>query len=389
MRSQSFRFSLLVCCFLVAAMGLVDAVVSALWFNQVRANAEAVARIWALQPLIAIYIAVNALIFSLLFFFRFSAQVSRPMQALTATAQQPHDHIQLAFPEGAALGELHQLSFSLNQMLRRLERDRSRLEAATAELARKNAELLRNQQEMIRTEKLAATGRLAAGLAHEIGNPLGVVQGYLELMQMPDCSASERVEYCTHALRETARMHTLISTLMQTARSQPSEVEQLDMHGVIIDFVQAMRPQGQLKGIELRLCLEAENAMVAGAADKVRQVLLNGLLNAVDAIRATAAQGGLIELRTRQIARDSLFWFEICITDTGCGLAPEHAGKIFDPFFSTKEPGAGTGLGLAVSLSLVESMGGSMYALNREGGGMALRILLPQEEAEKGRKVLE
>ena len=242
---------------------------------------------------------------------------------------------------------------------------------------------------MIRTEKLAATGRLAAGLAHEVGNPLGVVQGYLELMQMPGCSASERVEYCTHALRETARMHTLISTLMQTARSQPSEVEQLDMHGVIIDFVQAMRPQGQLKGIELRLCLEAENAMVTGAADKMRQVLLNGLLNAVDAIRATAAQGGLIELRTRQIARDNLFWFEICITDTGCGLAPEHAGKIFDPFFSTKEPGAGTGLGLAVSLSLVESMGGSMYALNREGGGMALRILLPQEEAEKGRKVLE
>lgn len=154
------------------------------------------------------------------------------------------------------------------------------------------------------------------------------------------------------------------------------------MHGVIIDFVQAMRPQGQLKGIELRLCLEAENAMIAAAADTMRQVLLNGLLNAVDAIHTSGERGGVIELTTRQISKDDLPWLEICLTDTGCGLAPEHSDKIFDPFFTTKEPGAGTGLGLSVSLSLVEAMGGSMRALSREQGGMALYIFLPQRQIQ-------
>ncbi|MDO5674715.1 MAG: ATP-binding protein [bacterium] len=377
MRSLALRFSLIVFCSLLVAMALVDAVVSALWFIQVRADAEAVARIWALQPLIAVYIVVNALIFSLLFFFRFSAHVSRPLQSLAAVAGRHQDDNQPTFPDLPQLGELHRLSFSLNRMLRRIEQDRARLQATAAELARKNEELLFNQEEMIRTEKLAATGRLAAGLAHELGNPLGVVQGYLELMQMEDCGDSERLEYSSNALAETDRMHRLISTLLQTARSRPGAVEPIDMHRVLRNFVTALQPQALLKGIAVRLSLGAENASVAAAEDSMRQVLLNALFNAVDAVRATGRLDGLIELTTQAVQKNGRAWFEICILDNGCGLDSEQAAKIFDPFFSTKEPGAGTGLGLSVSLSLVESMGGSMYALNREGGGMALYILLP------------
>ena len=382
MRSQAFRFSLIVFCSLLVAMGLVDAVVSALWFNQVRDNAGAVARIWALQPLITIYIVINALVFSLLFFFRFNAYVSRPLHSLAAAACRHQDDYSPAFPDLPQLGELHRLSFSLNQMLKRIEQDRVCLQTTAAELARKNTELLRNQQEMIRTEKLAATGRLAAGLAHEIGNPLGVVQGYLELLHMEDCSVSERIEYAANALAETERMHRLIGTLLQTARSQPGLQEPVDMHRIMVDFVEALQPQAFLQGIEIQLRLEAQNAQVAAAADTMRQVLLNGLLNAVDAIHTSGERGGVIELTTRQISKDDLPWLEICLTDTGCGLAPEHSDKIFDPFFTTKEPGAGTGLGLSVSLSLVEAMGGSMRALSREQGGMALYIFLPQRQIQ-------
>ena len=124
MRSQAFRFSLIVFCSLLVAMGLVDAVVSALWFNQVRDNAGAVARIWALQPLITIYIVINALVFSLLFFFRFNAYVSRPLHSLAAAACRHQDDYSPAFPDLPQLGELHRLSFSLNQMLKRIEQDR-------------------------------------------------------------------------------------------------------------------------------------------------------------------------------------------------------------------------------------------------------------------------
>ena len=380
MRSQSFRFSLFVFAALLTAMGLLDAVVSALWFSQVRADGEAVARIWALQPLIAVYIIVNALIFSLVFFFRFDAHISRPLHSLAIVAGRHQEDNQPVFPDLPQLGELHRLSFSLNQMVKRIDQDRGRLQATAAELACTNEELLRHQEEMIRTEKLAATGRLAAGLAHEIGNPLAVVQGYLELMQMQDCSDSERLEYAANALRETERMHSLVSTLLQTARNRPAQVQLLDMHHVIEDFVEALRPQAILKDIEIRLSLAAEDAFIAGAEDALRQILLNGLFNAVDAIRLTGAQPGRIELSTQQVQRDGQVWLEICLADTGCGLAPEHSDKIFDPFFSTKEPGAGTGLGLSVSLSLVESMDGSLYALNREEGGMALHILFPQAD---------
>ena len=377
MHSQALRLSLTVFFFLVLAMGLVDVVVSAFWLHQVRASAEASARIWAMQPLIAVYIVVNALIFSLLFFFRFNAKISRPLNELAAVAQQHQDHNQPAFPEDFHLGELHQLSFSLNQMLRRLERDRAALQEAAKELADKNKQLLASQEEMIRTEKLAATGRLAAGLAHEIGNPLGVVQGYLELLQIEDCTAAERMDYSAKALQETRRIHALISNLLQTARNKPGTGERLDINVLLHDYIHALKPQPMLKGIEVSLRLEAEHAEVFVSADAVQQVLLNGLLNAIDAIRATEAGQGSIELSTRQLEKDACPWLDLCIADTGCGLAAQDAGKIFDPFFSTKEPGAGTGLGLSVSLALMEAAGGSMYAVNRDGGGMELHLLLP------------
>lgn len=330
------------------------------------------------QYFVLAYIGLYTLILTTLAWLSYSRRIRRPLEKLVATAGcagelEPHP-----FPEEQQLGELHRLSFNLNRMLRRLEQDRAALRAAAAELARKNRQLLDNQQEMIRTEKLAATGRLAAGLAHEIGNPLSVVQGYLELLQAGDCSPEERAEYLANALQETRRMHVLISTLLQTARSHGDLVlAPVAVNPLVMEFARAMRPQAMLRGIALVLHVEAEEDSVEASGDTLRQILLNGLLNAVDAIRATAADSGSIEIGTRNVEREGRNWLDICVADSGPGLAPEHAGKIFDPFFSTKAPGAGTGLGLSVSLSLVEAMGGSMAAENREQGGMALHIMLP------------
>lgn len=376
MHALALRLTITVFLFLLLAMLLVDAVVSIVWIHRIQAGVDA--RAWVGQPLIAIYIVVNALVLSLLFFIRFSVRVSRPLKVLAATAEQYRDDGQRPFPEGEQLSELHQLSFSLNRMLRRLERDRAALQAAAGELAAKNEQLLANQQEMIRTEKLAATGRLAAGLAHEIGNPLGVVQGYLELLQMESAGAGERREYCAKALQETRRMHTLITNLLQTVRNSPVASERIDMNRLLADVVDMLRPQALFRDIDLRLVLEGDHALVVADEAGMRQVLLNAFLNAADAIQATGAGQGRIVVRTRQQEKGGHPWLDICISDSGCGLAPEHAAQIFDPFFTTKEAGKGTGLGLSVSLALVESMGGSMCAANGEEGGMALHIELPQ-----------
>ncbi len=335
-------------------------------------------QVLAAQGYVLIYIVVNLLALSVIAFFRFTRHIQRPLQSLiTATDRMPEQGPRF-FSESLGLNELHRLSFSLNSMLRRLERDRLALQAATRELTTKNEQLLANQREMIRTEKLAATGRLAAGLAHEIGNPLGVVQGYLELLQMEEVSDCERQEYCRNALRETERMHTLITHLLQTARTSSAAGELIDMHRLLAEYVAVLRPQALFKGIDVQLRLEADNALVVAEDAAMRQVLLNALLNAVDAIRAAGTGQGSIVVSTRQREREGRAWLDVCVSDNGSGLAPEHAAQIFDPFFTTKEPGMGTGLGLSVSLALVESMGGGLYAVNREEGGMILHIELPQ-----------
>lgn len=341
----------------------------------------ALQHLFLVQQYVIVYLLINAFVLAVVFFFRFTNQIARPLNRITEIADAYRGDPLAVFPPVERLGEIQQLSFNLQGMLRRLEHDRTALQITATELGRKNAQLLQNQQEMIRTEKLAATGRLAAGLAHEIGNPLGVVQGYLELLQMEDISPQERGEYCANALQETRRMHRLISTLLQTSRNKIESSDQLDINVIIHDYIETLRPHAMFKGVHLRLQLDAEPAWVFAQADAIRQVLLNALLNAVDAIHAAASGAGSIEVSTRRVSKSAQPWLDICITDTGCGLAPDHADKIFDPFFTTKEPGAGTGLGLSVSMALVESLGGSMYAENTASGGMALHILLPQQQA--------
>ena len=338
------------------------------------------AQVLRAQQYALFYILLNALVLSILAFFRHLRRIQRPLDNLVATADSLHALDAHPFSEVQDLGELHRLSFSLNRMLRRLEQDRLELQQAAAELADKNRQILAQQREMVRAEKLAATGRLAAGLAHEIGNPLGVVQGYLELLGMPDCGEQERREYTAHALEETRRMHRLVTMLLQAARHRPEQAqaaERLDLRGFLAEFVESMRPQSLFRDIELRLEATEDDARIDAPPDALRQVLLNAFLNAADAIHAARQGRGLVVLGLQRVELEGRECLEVSVADNGCGLAPEHAEKIFDHFFTTKEPGAGTGLGLSVSLALVENMGGGMWAENREEGGMTLHILLP------------
>ena len=336
------------------------------------------------QPIVGFYVLINALVLGLVALSRFTEALSRPLRNLAAAAERYREDEPGLFPEQSTLGEVHRLTFSLNRMVRRIEQNRLELRQAAEELADKNRQILAQQREMVRAEKLAATGRLAAGLAHEIGNPLGVVQGYLELLGMPDCGEQERRDYAANALEETRRMHRLVGTLLQAARQRPGQAEQaaerLDLNAFLAEFVETMRLQSLFKNIEVCLDVESTEARVEAPPDALRQVLLNAFLNAADAIRAVRESGGRIELNCQQVELDGRAWLVVAVADNGCGLAPEHEEKIFDHFFTTKEPGAGTGLGLSVSLALVEDMGGLMRAENREAGGMALHIILPLAE---------
>ncbi len=330
------------------------------------------------QRYILAYLFINAVLLSIVFYFRFVQQISRPLQKAADVADRyQQQETAIAFPVAERLGELQRLSFSLNGMMRRLDQDRATLKKTAVELSEKNKQLLQNQEEMIRAEKLAVTGRLSAGLAHEVGNPLGIVQGYLELLSMENCSEEERQEYSQKALKETGRIHALLRRLLDSTRNTPAARERLDIQELLDDFTETLAGQPLLKGITLELLTESPQLYIEADEDKIRQVLLNGVINAVDAIHAKGGGGGRIELQICQLEEGDHLFCDVVLTDNGCGLPEKYTGKIFDPFFTTKEPGAGTGLGLSVSLALMESMKGSLRVENREGGGVSLHLLFP------------
>jgi two-component system, NtrC family, sensor kinase len=256
--------------------------------------------------------------------------------------------------------------------------DREKLQQHVASLEQANQQLIATREEMVRTEKLFSVGRLAAGLAHEIGNPVGIVQGYLGLIQQQDVSEQEKQEFCGRAEQELQRISQLVRQLLDLSRPASGLDENVDVHQVLHEVVALLRPQPLMDGIDLRTRLTAEEAFVFGNTSQLLQVFLNCLINAADAIHAGEAGGnGVIEIATDSLKDDTGRTIQVTFSDTGVGFGQEVIANAFDPFFTTKEPGKGTGLGLSVSYALIKAMGGRISLMNRDGGGAVVSIILP------------
>ena len=286
--------------------------------------------------------------------------------------------------------ELHQLSKSLNLMLERIAADKQKLRATVASLEKANTDLQKAHQEIIRAEKLASIGRLSAGIAHEIGNPIGIVMGYLDLLKQEDgdIDETEKRDYIRRTGEEICRINTIIRQLLDLSRPSAEGATATHVHDVITDVSDVVRFEPKVSNIDIRLNLEAKNDCVVADPNQLRQVFLNLILNAVDAIASKSSNGeGRLSIRSTLTrhnggANDSLSAadqqvLEIAVIDNGIGIAPENIGDIFDPFFTTKEPGKGTGLGLSVSFMILESLGGKISAASKVGEGTTMRVTLP------------
>ncbi len=324
------------------------------------------------------YLGLNFVILVVLGFFRFRKQLFRPMERLIGMTDSYKDESGVPFLAIQGGDELGQLSASMQQMLARIKSDRETMQRQVASLEEANQQLIATRGEMVRSEKLSSVGRLAAGLAHEIGNPIGIIQGYLSLLQQQDTSESERRDFCNRAEQELQRVSQLVQQLLDLSRPASGVEELIDAHEVLQEVVDLLRPQPLMAGIDVRMHLQAPENLVSGIRLHLLQVLLNGLINAADAIQAYATnEAGTITIETMTQAKDSGQWLCISIADTGTGLSPEEAANAFDPFFTTKAPGKGTGLGLSVSYALIKTMGGEISLANREGSGAVLTIVLP------------
>ena len=239
---------------------------------------------------------------------------------------------------------------------------------------RKRAEKALRKSEQLRaeSEKLASIGRLAAGVAHEINNPLTGVLTFAHLLREKDNLDEQDRQDLDLVIHETKRAAEIVRSLLDFARERPVVKQPLNVNDVIRQTLRLLGNRKAFQQITVREDFQDDLPAVDGDMNQLQQVLLNLLLNACEAM----PNGGTLTISTR--SRDGMVLVKLA--DTGCGIKQAHLEQIFEPFFSTKPIGTGTGLGLSVSYGIIRQHGGDLQVESREGEGSTFTILLPSAE---------
>lgn len=333
---------------------------------------DAVLAVRNLPLLFLLYAGVTGAALVLSLFILLTRSIVRPLEALTRASERlAAGDLQTQAPIAGG-AEVARLAVAFNEMARQLRDDRLALDEKVRSLETRTRELREAQEGLIRTERLASVGRLGAGLAHEVGNPLAAIVGLVELVRTGDLSAQEQAEFLGRVQRETERIQRIIRGLLDFARQDPTsgQLGPVAIAGAIEAAKQLLSQQMHHKDITFALELAPELPPVTTDADRLQQVLLNILLNAIDAVPV----GGNITVRVFPRDSEKLV---LSIVDSGPGIAPEMMNKIFEPFATSKDVGKGTGLGLAVARTLLVQMGGEIHASNHKDGGACFELVLP------------
>ena len=235
------------------------------------------------------------------------------------------------------------------------------------EALRHAEEIQRSQAQLIHSEKLAATGRLAVSLAHEINNPLQALQNLLFLALDKRVGHDKRHEFLEVARDETSRLITLVQQTLEFYRPAHASPGPVDVNAAVERVLALARKKLQHSNVQVELKLSTHLPRVQGAADQIAQVFLNLIVNAAEAM----SDGGSLRIESRADATH----VQVTFADSGPGIAPEDVPHIFEPFYSTKD--SGTGLGLAVSYNIIESHGGTLSVASIPGHGATFTVRLP------------
>lgn len=303
--------------------------------------------------------------------------------------------------------ELGDVAEALNEMAGKIQEKEKKLVLTIESLKKANEEIEAAQNEQLQIEKLASIGRLAAGVAHEVGNPLGAISGYVDILRSALRKANfspEDIELCNRIEAETNRISKIIRALLQQARPTKERIHSVKLKPVLVRSVQLAQIPSQ---VDLIWDLENEDAEVSAEEDQLVQVFLNLLANSRHAIEARTNKSEIGRLRIRCALRKlpvyrgvsgenadldtstvrslkpEVYWV-VTIEDNGVGISEGDQKKLFEPFFSTKAPGKGTGLGLYVTKSIVESFRGAISVRSALNYGAAFSVFLPQAKKWDG-----
>jgi signal transduction histidine kinase len=299
--------------------------------------------------------------------------VARPVERLLAAAERlgSGEGLPVLAPPGEPPGPgLARAAVAFERVVASLAAERGHLAAKVAELEAANCQLADTRESLLRSERLATVGRLAAGLAHEVGNPLGAIAGYAELARgrlAASAPGPEVDDFVARIGAEAARIDRTVRDLLDFARPATAPLGRVDLPAAVDAALRLARVQARFKGVAVRLALAPELPPVIAEERRLAQVLLNLLLNAGDAMRGA----GEVEIRA-DVPDDGQV--ELTVADQGPGIAPEDLPRVFDPFFTTKAPGQGTGLGLAICHGIMASFGGEIGAGPGARGGAVFRL---------------
>lgn len=345
----------------------------------------------------------------------FGRSALRPLERLAGWAGRVAEGEESEPPAETAPVEVRRVEKSVAAMADRLIDQKDRLERNVRSLERTNRELVQARDELVRAERLASVGRLAAGIAHEVGNPLNSILSLLDILRQ---RADESV--VDHLESEARRIDEIINGLLEFARPEEAPVTPTDPAAVVTETIELLRVQGRLDEVDVTLEDRTTGLQVEANPDQLQQVLVNLLLNADDAVEESGGESEIrilvktdtfdvdriereyavrrsddpegVDYRHLRRAEEPPGRFRrpaldeddpvarIEILDTGPGLDRDTQAQIFDPFFTTKEPGGGMGLGLAIAARLTEQMGGHVEVRDRPEGGAAFAVLLPKVE---------
>jgi C4-dicarboxylate-specific signal transduction histidine kinase len=304
--------------------------------------------------------------------------VARPVDAMLAAARRLGQVGELPWLAEDGEAGLSRASVLFARLVRELEDERRRLAAKVAELTRADRALGDARDQLDRSDRLATMGRLAAGLAHEIGNPLGAVTGYAELARsrLPADAHPDLRDSIVRIAEASGRIDRILRELLEFARPAPARAGPVELAPVVASAVRLARVQSRLRRVEVAVELPPSLPAVLAEEHRLSQVLLNLLLNAGDAMEGAG--------RVRISAQIEPAAVVVDVADSGPGIAAEHLPRLFEPFFTTKAAGEGTGLGLATSHRIVQELGGALTAGGGPDGGAVFHIRLARAEPEAG-----
>jgi two-component system, NtrC family, sensor kinase len=256
----------------------------------------------------------------------------------------------------------------------------AQLQAARQDLLRETEHTLDLEQQLRHSATLAVAGRLASGLAHEIGTPLNIISGRAEFILQGLPPGDARHDELNVIVGQIDRISAMIRSLLDTVRPVKPEIHGVALKQVVDQLLLLLEHTARRHGVALEVSIAGDLPAVRADRNQLQQVFINILMNAFEAARPA----GRVHVTARPAARGGRAGVEIAVEDTGPGIPPGIQPRIFEPFFSTKPPGEGTGLGLPICRDILKGLGGEIAVQNGQGAGATFLIWLAEDGAPEG-----